>query len=44
VSQNLARDKIAPEAERLDLAVSRKFAGTNGRMLKAEVRFASRGF
>jgi hypothetical protein len=37
-------DKIAPRAERLDLVVSRKFAGTNGRMLKAEVRIASPGF
>jgi len=37
-------DKIAPEAERLDLAVSRKFAGTNGRLLKAKVRIASPDF
>ncbi len=37
-------DKIAPGAERVDLAVSRKFAGTNGRMLKAEVRIARPGF
>jgi 4-amino-4-deoxy-L-arabinose transferase-like glycosyltransferase len=37
-------DKIAPEADSLDLAVSRKFEGIIGKMLKASVRFARPGF